>query len=235
MPEASDRPTAAGRLLADVQAELGPVDRAVRDHPFLAALSQGRVPHDRLVDLAVEQQWIIASDRRSFAFLAARFPSAPAGDLFLQLAQGEGTALEHLAGFARWLGQDPASLGEREPSARGQAYTAFVAWLAMNGSATDVALAFLANLAAWGENCGRVSAALGERHGAGPEATAFFDFFATPAPGFQEQALAVVQSGLAAGDPPARARRAARLLQSYELMFWDSLMDRWPPATASTP
>jgi thiaminase len=223
--ESSGPPTAAS-LLQQVRAELEPVERSVRDHPFLTALAEGEVPRDRLVDLAAEQQVIIASDRRSFAVLAGRFPEPPAGDLFLQLAQGEGTALEHLAGFARWLGHDPASLGRREPSAGGQAYTAFVAWLALNGSATDVALAFLANLAAWGENCGRVSAALRDRHGAGPDATAFFDFFATPAPGFQDHALAVVDAGLAAGDHPDSARRAARLLQSYELMFWDSLLHR---------
>jgi hypothetical protein len=138
---------------------------------------------------------------------------------------GRGVALGHLDGFASWLGLDPASLGDREPSPGGQAYTAWVAWLALNGSATDVALAFLANLAAWGDNCARVSAALRQRYDAGAEATAFFDFFAAPAPGFQEQALAVVEVGLAAGDPPARARRAARLLQAYELMFWDSLLE----------
>jgi thiaminase len=204
---------------------LEPVERAVRDHPFLVALAEGRVARDRLVDLAAEQHWIITSDRRSFAHLAGRFPEPPAGDLFLQLAQGEGVALEHLGGFARWLGLDPAGLGDREPSPGGQAYTAWVAWLALNGSAADVALAFLANLAAWGDNCARVSAALRQRYDASAEATAFFDFFATPAPGFQEQALAVVDVGLTAGHPPARARRAARLLQAYELMFWDALVE----------
>jgi hypothetical protein len=215
----------AERLLAELHAELEPVERALRAHPLPAALAEGRVARGRLADFATEQHTIITSDRRSFAHLAARHPQAPAGDLFLQLAQGEGVALGHLGGFARWLGLDPATLADREPGARGQAYTAYVAWLALNGSATDVALAFLANLAAWGENCARVSAALRERYGAGPAATAFFDFFATPAPGFREQALAVVDAGLAAGDPPARARRAARLLQAYELMFWDSFMD----------
>jgi len=98
-------------------------------------------------------------------------------------------ALGHLGGFARWLGLDPTRLGDREPSPGGQAYTAWVAWLALNGSAADVALAFLANLAAWGDNCARVSAALRQRYDAGAEATAFFDFVAAPAPGFQEGAL----------------------------------------------
>ena len=221
---AAAHPTAAS-LLVDLRAELAPVERAVRDHPFLGALADGRVARDRLEALATEQHGIIASDRRSFAHLAGRFPEPPAGDLFLRLAQGEGVALGHLRGFASWLGLDPAGLGDREPSPGGQAYTAWVAWLALNGSAADVALAFLANLAAWGENCARVSAALRQRYDADAEATAFFDFFAAPAPGFQERALAVVEAGLAAGDPPARARRAARLLQAYELMFWDALME----------
>jgi len=42
-------------------------------------------------------------------------------------------------------------------------------------------------------------------------------------PGFEERAVAVADAGLAAGDSPARARRAARLLQAYELMYWDTL------------
>jgi hypothetical protein len=33
----------------------------------------------------------------------------------------------------------------------------------------------------------------------------------------------VIDEGLAAGESPLRAKRAARLLQAYELMFWDAL------------
>ena len=50
-------------------------------------------------------------------------------------------------------------------------------------------------------------------------------FFVEPAPGFEEHALAVADQGLVAGDSPTRARRAARLLQAYELLFWDTLAD----------
>ena len=55
--------------------------------------------------------------------------------------------------------------------------------------------------------------------------TSFFEFFAEPAPGFEQQALAVADQGLAAGDSPERARCAAPLLHAYELMFWDTLAD----------
>jgi hypothetical protein len=37
--------------------------------------------------------------------------------------------------------------------------------------------------------------------------------------------LAVLDEGLGAGDSPTRAGRAARLLQAYELLFWDTLAE----------
>ena len=215
---------AAAALVDEVRDELAPIEEKLASHPFVSALAAGEVPHASLERFAGEQHWIISSDRRSFAHLTARYSDSAAGELFLSLTQGEGTALGHLGGFARWLGLDPARLGEYEPTPGAHAYTAYVSWLALNGSATDVAVAFLANLAAWGANCGRAAAALRSRYGADDAAVAFFDYFATPAPGFGEQALAVIEAGLRAGDSPAHARTAARLLQAYELMFWDTMV-----------
>jgi hypothetical protein len=84
-------------------------------------------------------------------------------------------------------------------------------------------MAFLANLPTWGGNCARMAAALRAGYGADDAAVAFFDYFATPSPGFEESALAVVDAALAAGHPPDRIARATRLLQAFELMFWDTL------------
>jgi hypothetical protein len=98
-----------------------------------------------------------------------------------------------------------------------------VAWLALNGSRSDVALAFLANLSAWGANCARVAAALRERYALDDGGVAFFAFFTSPPADFEPRALAVIDAGLAAGDDPGLARRATRLLQAYELRFWDGL------------
>src|ERR671918_77753 len=193
-------------LLESVRAELAPVEEAIRSHRFLDSLAAGAVTRERLRAIAGEQQRIVASDRRSFAQLAARFPSPPAGDWFLSMAVGEGEALALLDGYAAWLAID-------------------VAWLALNGSVGAVTLAFLANLAAWGENCATVAAALRNAHNAGDDAVAFFEFFAAPPPGFRENTLAVVQAGLDAGDDPREMRDAARLLQGYELRFWDPLAD----------
>ena len=59
----------------------------------------------------------------------------------------------------------------------------------------------------------------------GSDAAAFFDFFAGPPEDFESRALAVLDEGLAAGDSPLLARRATRLLQAYELSFWDALAE----------
>ena len=206
----------ARELLEQLHGKLAPVERAIASHRYL----QVAPPQESLRAFAGEQYSILRGDRRSFAHLAGRFPEPPAGDLFLSLAQGEGQALERLRTLAASLGVDEGWLEAYEPQPGCQAYTAFVAWLALGGSRADLALAFLANLDAWGRNCGRLAELLGGRC-----EVSFFEFFAEPAPGFEEQALAVADQGLQAGDSPARARRAARLLQAYELQFWDTLAD----------
>jgi thiaminase len=215
----------AADLLESVRADLAPVEQAIRSHPFVGSLAAGAVPEERLRAIAGEQRRIIASDRRSFAQLAARFPSPPAGGWFLSMAQGEGEALALLDGYAAWLSIDEDWFANYEPDPRAQAYPAFVAWLALNGSVGAVTLAFLANLAAWGENCGRVAAALRHAYDAGDDAVAFFEFFAAPPPGFRDDTLAVVQAGLDADEDSSEMRCAARLLQAYELLFWDVLAD----------
>ena len=85
------------------------------------------------------------------------------------------------------------------------------------------AAAFLVNLPAWGANCGRVSRALLTKYGLAPAAVAFFDLFAAPPAGFEEAATAVIAGGVARGVEPGLIRRAAHLLQGYELLYWDTL------------
>jgi hypothetical protein len=224
MVNPTDQATAA-EIRHSLSGELAELDAAIRGHRFLDDLEAGRVDERRLRMLAGEQHAVISSDRRSFCQLAARFPESPAGDFFLFMAEGEGEALRRLGDLAAALGMPHEDLLRHEPSAGAQAYPNHVCSLALAGSRADVALAFLVNLDAWGANCGRVRDALAARYGLGADAVGLFDFFATPPPGFAERALAVADAGLLAGDSPARARTAARLLASYELMFWDALSE----------
>lgn len=64
---------------------------------------------------ACSRRWP-ASDRRSFAQLATRFPADPAGAFFLSMAEGEGLALGLLQNFATAVGVGPDWLAAYEPS-----------------------------------------------------------------------------------------------------------------------
>lgn len=212
----------AQQLLEQVQREFAPDGDGNRLVPAIAA---GEAPLAVVAALAAEQHLIIPSDRRSFLILAARAGGAPAGEFFAGLAQGETAALATLPALAAACGMDEAAVAAYPPRAGCQAYPAYVAWLALNGDPADVALALVANFAAWGRYCGVLARALREHYRLADTACAFFDFFATPSPDMDRLALAAVQSALAGGDPLDQARRYARLLQAYELMFWNTLAD----------
>jgi thiaminase len=212
-------------LLATIRRELAPAEGGNR---LVQLVAEGRLPRERLVALAGEEYQIIRSDRRSFLVLAARFPEPPAAEFFTGLAGGETLALDHLMGFAAALGMDQNDLERYEPRPGCQTYPSYVSWLALNGAPGDVALALIANFGAWSSYCGAVAESLRSRYGFDDKACAFFDFFATPVPEVEEQALAVATASTAAGEPPTLARRYARLIQAYELDFWNTLAEGIP-------
>jgi hypothetical protein len=207
-----------GRVRRDVSAQ-------VSRNRFVDLLEAGGVPRERLAWLAGEQFHIVSSDQRSFALLAARFPQPPAGEMFLSLAQGELRALRLLSDFAGALGWGERDLQAYEPRPLAQAYPAYLAWSALFGTCSGVALAMLANLEEWGAYCGQVAEALLTHYGLPEQAVGFFRFFAEPDPGFAEQATSAVSAGLAAGEDPREAVRAALALHAYEIAFWDALAD----------
>src|SRR5438067_2467058 len=83
----------AQELVAETRRALRPIGDAIGGHRFLDLFRAREVPDDRLRAMVVEQHAIVPSDRRSFAYLAARFPAGAAGEFFLDLADGEGRAL----------------------------------------------------------------------------------------------------------------------------------------------
>jgi thiaminase len=216
--------TGARQLVGQIRAELKPLDDRIVQHPYLEALEAGKVTRAALQAFAGQQYHILTSDLRSIALLVSRHGALPSRPFLLKVLQGEAAALDALPAFAAALGLGPADLEAAEPQPAGHAYGAFVAWLALYGSDAELAAAFLVNFAAWGANCGRMSRALQARHGLARTDVAFFDLFANLPPS-EVEALGVIQGGLDRGLPAARIRRAARLLQGYELMFWDAMAE----------
>jgi len=210
----------AGELIRQARDEIAAQAGGNR---FVELLEAGELPRDRLNWLAGEEYRIVRSDQRSFSLLASRFPDGASGELFLGLAQGEAQASDLLLDFASALGWDERELGEYAPLPFAQVYPAYLAWCAVYGTRSAVALAMVANLDEWGAYCARVADALTSRYNLSEDTVGFFRFFAASPPGFVERAEAAVSEGLAAGEDPVEALRAAQALHVYETAFWDAL------------
>ena len=213
----------AKALLEGIRQDLQPVTEQLLGHPYVKALEEGQIGREKLRLFAGEQYSIIASDLKSVAYLLSRFGSAPSRDFFLGILHGERAAWDALLTLVNALGLSEAQLSEHEPAAGAHAYTCYMAWLALYASDAEIAAAYLVNFPAWGQNCGRLSRILKERFGMGEKEVAFFDLFASPPTTFEADALKVIQQGLDRGIEPSLIQRAARLLQAYELMYWDTL------------
>ncbi|MGW6021330.1 thiaminase II/PqqC family protein [Streptomyces sp. NPDC055099] len=216
----------AQELLDDVVARLAPDPAA---NPLVPRLADGTANRSAITALALEQRSVIPADRRSFLHLAAR--SADAGEseceaFFRTLAEGETLAFDRLGALVAACGVDKADADAYEPRAGCQAYPAYVAWLALNGTPVDVVLALTANFVSWGAYCATLADALPAHYGFSEEACGFFAFFAEPAPDLERQALAAVRAGMGHGlDATGFALRHGQLLQRYEAMFWETLAD----------
>ncbi|TXS46238.1 transcriptional regulator [Streptomyces sp. uw30] len=202
------------------------------DNPLVPLIARGEANRTTtLAALALEQSWVIPADRRAFLHLAQRAASdAPeSAAFFTLLAEGEVLAGERLGAFAKACDVDEARIRAYEPLPGCQAYPAYVAWLALNATPAEAVLALTANFAAWGGYCATIAEALRRHYGFTDEACAFFDFFAEPSAELDEKATAAVRAGRDAGRlDEERARRYARLLQSYEDQFWSTLRRSTP-------
>lgn len=220
----------AEQVVKEAREAIRVVEERLEHHPYLEALEGRRIPKERLGLFAGQQTHIIESDLRSVALAVTRAETLTARGFFMDVLQGEQAAWEALKAFARAVGLPEGRAAAVEPLPGAFAYSAYVAWLALYASSAEFAGAFLINLPAWGANCGRMSRVLRANYGLGAGDVAFFDLFATGSPEFERAALAVIDEGLARGVRPEQIRRAARLLQGYELLYWDTLHEASRPS-----
>lgn len=186
-------------------------------------IASGAAPRETLATLALEQHRVIPADRRAFLHLAQRAaPEPETAEFFTLLAEGEALAGERLTVFAEACGVDGRRTAAYDPLPGCQAYPAYVAWLALNASPTDVVAALTSNFAEWGGYCATIAQALRHHYNFTDEACGFFDFFAEPAPELDRKAAAAVRAGRANEE---LVDRYSRMLQHYEATFWATLGD----------
>lgn len=216
---------AARKLVDDLRRDLAPIETQIRNHPYLTALENHQVPLSNLRAFAGEQYHIIASDLRSAAQLVARYGATPSGSFFQGILEGEIIARDYLLRFAAALGWTEADLEAYEPNPQAQTYPSYVTWMSVHASDAQVAASYVVNFAVFGENLGRMANALRTRYGFSAHDTAYFDFFAVLPPDFEPTALSVIEAGLDNCADVREIKRSARLLQAYELDFWDAVAE----------
>lgn len=231
----------ARQIIAQIRADLAAVENDIRNAPFIGAVVAGAASVEQIAAIAAEEYSIIRSDRDSFARMASRWDKRRGSHFFGDLAYGEQLSMPLLLRFAANVGLDEASLAAYEPKPKGQTYPSRVAWIANNADRASAAASFLVNFAVFGENMGRLRDALVKMYGFAPVQIEFFSFFADPIPGFEDAAIEVIADGLLEGACAKDIHRSARLLQAYELDFWQAASDQpgsplpviWPLASGN--
>lgn len=210
-------------LVDTLRGELEAVEQQIRQHRYLQAIETGELGRAPLRSFVGEQWHIIPGDLRSIALLISRCEDAASQRFFHSVLQGEAAALDALEPLAAAVGLSPADCAAYEPTPGAQAYSAYLAYLCLYGSAADVAAALSVNFAAWGANCQRMGQALRQHYGLQETDVRFFTQFADAPSEIGPEALALIETGLQREAAAPRIRRAARLLQGYELLFWDTV------------
>ncbi|MCR9136584.1 MAG: hypothetical protein NXI27_11350 [Alphaproteobacteria bacterium] len=212
--------TNARQLIDRTKAHLAEMDGAIRGHRFVVAIEQGQVDRDALHHFCGSQYQMWKTN--STAVSMARFENHPYREVFLTPPEVEAGAAREIALLAQRLGMDSTALEQFEPTAEAFGYAAYKAWLICYGSAAEMACARALNLSAWGYNCGKISHGLQSHYGLTADETHFFDGFS----GLRElenKAVTVIDADLQNGINPVMITRAARLMQSYETMYWDAM------------
>ncbi|GAA3299226.1 transcriptional regulator [Dactylosporangium vinaceum] len=214
--------SAAGDLLEHARTELAPGEEHNR---LVPAIDAGTAPLAAIGAFAVEELALVPSDRRSFLALAAAAAEPATADFFADLGKGENIVLGTLPALAEAGGFDAAARRSYRRLAGCQAYPSYLAWLALNADPAAVVLAVTANFAAWGGYCATLAQALRREYGLPDGACGFVDFFATPAPDLERLAEQAIQQALDGGKALDAGLEYGRMLQEYELMFWNTLAD----------
>ncbi len=206
-------------FLDKLRRKLSEENRKIVNHKFVKDALSGKHPLSRFKRFAVQQHHIIYFDLRSLAIMLSRAGNTAESDFFQTLIAGEKKALDELLAFSEELGLDEKSLASAEIIAGAVAYTHYVSWLANYANPGEQVTALTVNLAVWGSNCEKLASALKNTYHL--RKTTFFELFSGPFDTMEKAADKIIEAYV--DRHSFSMERYARLIQNYELMFWNSL------------
>jgi hypothetical protein len=222
------------------------VNARLHSHPFVLAAEDGELSLTQRRAFAGEQYAVQKSDAASFAVLAgykgfsptslatATLPELEMGGdkLFQFLLQGELEAAPLLLAHGASLGfKDEAALGAYQTSSKAQGFPSYVARLALTHQRAATAAAAAINFPAWSSMCKRVRVALADPKlgynvpnvtSTNDESLAFLAFFENSIKDLDLMAIAIIEEEAASYEDIVDH---VRLLQEYEVDFWDAVFE----------
>jgi len=206
-------------LLEEIRSWLAPLNEKILGHRYIVDAEKGALSLDKIKAFAANQYYILSGDARSLALMLSRTTNLQELGFFENMAKADLDGLRHLLKMTKAVGLSSQELEDYIPIPEAVAYTHYLSTLAQFASPGVQAMALIANLPVWGSNCGRLSKALREKYQI--KETSFLDLFSASTDGMEAEALQIVDCYLPQEEK--HARRAARFIQAYELMFWDGI------------
>ncbi|MEM4297406.1 MAG: TenA family transcriptional regulator [Nitrososphaerota archaeon] len=209
----------ASGFLAYLRKELERENERILNNEFLKEAEKGTLEKEKIRLFAVQQNYIVSYDLRSLATMLARSQNQDELEFFYTLVVGDKEALRQLRAFSEELGLRRNEVEKSPILAEAVAYTHYLAWLAHYANAGEQATALVVNLPIWGSVVKRLGSALKENYSI--KQTGFFELFAGPYDALEGLALKVMEGYI--DEHKDGMERCARLIQRYELMFWEGV------------
>jgi len=206
-------------LLVEVRRELEPLNSSVLNCRFIQMAERGELKVEDLRSFVENQLYIVSHDAKSIALMAARATHAEESVYFADLARADLEALRALEEMAEELGASRGPVQSLKVVPHAVDYTHFLAFLAAHRNPGEQAFALIVNLPVWSAACARLLRAVRERYGL--RRTRFLELFSSVPEWVEERGLQVCERYVA--EHAESMRFFARLIQSYELSFWEAL------------
>jgi thiaminase len=210
-------------FLEELRKEFQPLRRKILAHPFVASVENGKASREKLKYFVKQQFHIINGDFRNLALYIAFSPTQWIRDFFLELINGESSALYNLFKLAKAVGVDAKRLESSEPDAGSLAFTNYFTRLATYGTAGEIASALIIDFEVWGENCNKLSKGLKKHYQLTSEDTRFLEGFYPINPKFYDNVMKIIGDFVTKEKERIKMRTAARLGLDYELIFWNTI------------
>jgi|ECHnycMinimDraft_1075156.scaffolds.fasta_scaffold00160_10 hypothetical protein len=189
-------------MLKEIRDKISYVNNMILNHRIFSM-----EPKIEILKIFYDQQWyIINHDLRSLSIMLSRVREQDELDFFVNAIKGDYEAVKVLR---------TAAEKKMEPLPQAVSYTHYLSWLANYANTGEQVLALTVNYPVWVENCRKLYTMY-----KGRADVRFLEIFAN-------SELDEVQANKIISRYSGNYLQVATLIQSYELMFWDSILTAW--------